>query len=159
MDRGIAVNPTKNLVYVANWQDDTVSIIDGDTLQILDNLLVGSHPTVIEVDPELNKAFISNLDSNNVYVIDGGEYHAVVGVIPVQDEPYGLTIDTQHNWLFVTNTLDHSISVIQNRSHREIKTFPTKYFPIDVAVDPKKNMLYVIHRDQPALFVAQIILE
>jgi hypothetical protein len=32
-------------------------------------------------------------------------------------------------------------------------------FPLDVAVNPKTGTLYVIHRDQPALFVVNIVSE
>ena len=119
----------------------------------------GKIPPIGSSITEQGEEGLINSYSNNVYVLDGGDYHAVVGVVPVQDAPQGLTVDNENNWLFVTNTDDHSISVVQTRSHYVIKTCPTQQFPIDVSVDSSRNMLYVIHRNQPALFVARIILE
>jgi DNA-binding beta-propeller fold protein YncE len=133
-----------------------VSIIDGKTFQLLDTLAVGKKPNSVAVDQELNKAFISNILSNNVYVVDD---HAVVGIIPVQSAPRDVIVDRKHHLLFVANTNDHSISVAQTRSHTVLLTGSTQRFPIDVAVNSEQNMLYAIHRDRPTLFVSQIVLE
>jgi YVTN family beta-propeller protein len=157
--RGIAVNSSRNLVYVANTKDDTVSIIDGNTQEVVNTLPVGSQPNYVAVDSGLDKAFVSNTQSNNVYVIDGGDFHLVVGVIPVQVNPWGLTVDEAHNLLFVTNTSDHSLSVVQAQSHQVLVTSPTQAFPIDVAVDGERKFLYAIHRDRRELFSAKILYE
>ena len=70
-----------------------------------------------------------------------------------------LCIDFEHHWLYVTNTDAHSISIVDTRSHQVLTTTPTQDFPIDVAINPKNKTLYVIHRDQPAIFVVQIVSE
>jgi DNA-binding beta-propeller fold protein YncE len=126
---------------------------------VLETISVGSQPTFVAVDPVLNNAFVINSSSNNVYVVNGENEHGIVGIIPVQDTPYGLTVDREHHWLYVTNTDAHSISIVDARSHQILTTTPTQEFPLDVAVNPKNNMLYVIHRDQPAIFVVQIVSE
>ena len=92
-------------------------------------------------------------------MLNGENYHAVVGIIPVQDTPYNLTVDSEHHWLYVTNTDDHSLSIVHAKFHYILATAPTQDYPLDVAVNPKNNTLYVIHCDQPAIFVAKIVLE
>ncbi len=54
----------------------------GNTQEVVNTLPVGSQPNYVAVDSGLDKAFVSNTQSNNVYVIDGGDFHLVVGMIP-----------------------------------------------------------------------------
>ena len=144
---------------VANWADDTVSVIDGNTYEVLETLSVGSQPEALAVEADQNKAFVSNLLSSNVYVLDGNNGHGIIGIIPVQEVPGSLTVDEEHDWLFVTNTDAHSLSIVDVFSLHVLDTAPTQEFPLDVAVNPKIGTLYIIHRDQPALFVVDIVSE
>jgi YVTN family beta-propeller protein len=62
----IAVNPTTNMIYVANRVSDSVSVINGTTGKVLSNNVVGKSPTAIAVNPTTNKVYVANSDSNSV---------------------------------------------------------------------------------------------
>ena len=51
---GISINPITNIVYVANNHSDTVSVIDGKTNLIKDEIKVGDAPTGISLKPKTN---------------------------------------------------------------------------------------------------------
>ncbi|MGD0477195.1 MAG: right-handed parallel beta-helix repeat-containing protein, partial [Nitrososphaerales archaeon] len=70
---GLAVNPTTNLVYVANSGDGTVTVIDGATNTVdpvTPAIPVGYNPTGVAVDPATNLVYVANNDGT-VSVIYG----------------------------------------------------------------------------------------
>ena len=70
---GIAVDSNKNLVYVANSGDNTVSVIDGTDNKIIKNITVGKLPTKIAINPKNNEVYVANRGDNTVSVINGTE--------------------------------------------------------------------------------------
>ena len=66
---GVAANPGTGSVFVSNAYDDTVSIIDGETYQLLTAIRVGDRPFGLAIDTETNRVFIANRLSNDVSVL------------------------------------------------------------------------------------------
>ena len=66
----IAVNPVTNVIYVANYGSDTVSVIDGTT-NATTTIPVGKRPGHIAVNPVTNKIYVSHEFSGSVTVLDG----------------------------------------------------------------------------------------
>jgi YVTN family beta-propeller protein len=58
---------------VANYGDGTVSVIDGNTNSVIANLTIGGRLFAVAVNPNTNKVYVANDDSNFVYIIDGNE--------------------------------------------------------------------------------------
>jgi YVTN family beta-propeller protein len=67
-DRGVAVTPTDNHVWVANSGGNDVSRLDNDG-NFLTAITVGSTPTGVAVDAD-GKVWVTNLGSDNVMRID-----------------------------------------------------------------------------------------
>jgi YVTN family beta-propeller protein len=58
------------LLYVANFDDNTVSVIDTATNRVVGSPIpVGSGPQSLAVTPDGTKVYVANMDSNNVSVI------------------------------------------------------------------------------------------
>ena len=49
-----------NIVYVANYDDDTVSVIDGKTNSVTSNIKVGTSPSAVSVNPSTNIVYVTN---------------------------------------------------------------------------------------------------
>jgi len=86
---GVAVNPVTNMVYVTNWDDNTVSVIDGKTNSIVRDIQVGVSPTHVTINPVTNMVYVTNRDDNTVSVIDG-KINTVVKTLRVGSYPEGL---------------------------------------------------------------------
>jgi YVTN family beta-propeller protein len=67
----VAVNPATNMVYVANYDDNTTSAIDGKTNSVVKTIKVGLAPTGVAVNIFTNLIYVTNEDSSTVSVIDG----------------------------------------------------------------------------------------
>lgn len=67
----VAVDPTRNLIYVANCNN--VTAIDGATnLPVTVTDPSAAEPIAVAVNPQTNKIYVVNSASSNVTVIDGG---------------------------------------------------------------------------------------
>ena len=127
---GIVVDSEKNLVYVTNYVDDTLSVINATDNVNYGNINISKHfpgngPTAIAVDSKNNKVYVLNMFSDNISVIDSGiiadslqdnktinqEQKYVIFVISAGDSPTDISINSEK--LYVTNR-GHNIAHILN---------------------------------------------
>jgi YVTN family beta-propeller protein len=54
----LAINPITNKVYVANYGDNSVSVIDGLTNKIESRYSLGITPVALAINPITNKMYI-----------------------------------------------------------------------------------------------------
>ena len=76
---GLGVDPSTNTIYATNSSDHTVSVIDGKTNQVVDEVRVGAFPGTIAVNPTTNTIYTNNT-SRSMSIIDG-ETNQIVGNI------------------------------------------------------------------------------
>ena len=68
---GIAVDPYTNMIYVANYGDNTMSVIDGKTNSVVKTVTVGIQPKGVAVDSKSSRIYVTLSGSRDVSVIDG----------------------------------------------------------------------------------------
>jgi YVTN family beta-propeller protein len=141
---GVAVNPYRNIVYVTNNKDNTVSAIDGNTNKVITNITVGASPTGIAVNPNTNMIYVTNSRDDNVSVINA-EFNIVFTNITVGSGPTGVAVNPQTNMVYVTNFFDKTVSVIDAERGQVIDNIALNNNPTSIAVNPKTNMIYVAH--------------
>jgi YVTN family beta-propeller protein len=83
----VAIDPHGEAVYVANMNDNSVSVIDAATLAILATIPVGASPVGVAADPGGSAVHVANSFDDNVSVIDTAS-HQVVATVPVGSGPY-----------------------------------------------------------------------
>ena len=57
---GAAVNPEDDRIYVANYHDDTISVIDSVTHEIITTIAVSDGPQSIAVNTSTNRIYVGN---------------------------------------------------------------------------------------------------
>lgn len=65
----IAVDPTNDLVYVANEASNDVTVIDGSALAVTGAVSVGTNPRAVLVNPDNCNAYVANFGSDTVSVL------------------------------------------------------------------------------------------
>ena len=80
-----------NKIYVANFTDGTVSVIDGQTDLVIKTITVGTDPMGVAVNSNNNRIYVANKSSNNVSVIDGST-DTVITTVTVGTNPSLLDI-------------------------------------------------------------------
>ena len=80
------MNPETDTVYVANYGDPTVSVINGWTHTVTATITVGNDPVRVAVDPATGTVYVTNFTNNTVSVINGPT-NKVVAHHPVGKQP------------------------------------------------------------------------
>jgi YVTN family beta-propeller protein len=147
----IAVDTHSNKVYVVNYGDGTVSVIDGKTDKLIKDIDVDEHPFRITVNPTINKVYVTNEDSGTVSVIDG-KTDQLIKDIDVDDNPFSIAVNPTTNNVYVgyTNSPYYSVidgttdTLIKDNSNETVK-IPLLYkCPSDIAINQKETNAYVI---------------
>ena len=136
---GIAVSAAGDRIYVANRDDNDVTVIDADGLRPLARIEVGEHPFALALTPDGQRLLAANVVSNDVSVIDLAGAREIARV-PVGSAPYGIAFDGDgaRARAFVTNQHADSLSVIDMARLEVTATWPTAEYPEGVAWSPRR---------------------
>jgi|GEM_PF-3815197 len=106
----LAVNPDTHKLYVADWAEDKVIVLDSISLNILSTvqLASSSRPYGVAISRDQDRIFVGEANGFNVDVIDGSTDHLISVIQTAADgqpafQPYGLGIDDGLHKLYVTN--------------------------------------------------------
>jgi YVTN family beta-propeller protein len=136
----IAVDPFTDTVYVANFDDNSVSAISRLNNTEIGRITVGDRPNAISVDPFTSKIYVANYGDNSVSVINGLN-NTEISRIKVGDIPNGIFFDPDRHTVYVANYGDNSVSVINGLNNTEISRIKVGDRP--GAIGLFNNELYV----------------
>jgi YVTN family beta-propeller protein len=135
---GIAIDPVRNRIHVANYFGNSVTTIDGAT-HAKATKAAGLIPTAVAVNPVTGKVYVANIGGGSVTVIDG----AATGTVAVGTSPASLAINAVTNRVYVANFGGASVTVIDGATDAVIDTVAVGSAPLGVAVNPVTNRIYV----------------
>jgi YVTN family beta-propeller protein len=165
----LAVNQSTDTIYVANINDNTVSVINGATCNATITSGCGQNPPVIKVgtgpdgvavDRATDTIYVANGGDNTVSVINGATCNATVSsgcgqdppTIAVGNGPDGLAVDQATDTVYVVNVNDNTVSVIDGKTCNAAvtsgcgqapPTMATEGLPFGVALDQASDTIYV----------------
>jgi YVTN family beta-propeller protein len=152
------VSQDGNTVYVSNWGDMTISVVDvsGATPTVAQTVQVGTHPTALLLNPVNNELYVANADSDTISVLDTTTNQVVrtIDLTPFPGSRFGagpsaLAISSDGRTLYVANDFDNDIAVVRlARGHRPdhlLGLIPTGWIPSGVVLSPDNLQLAVIN--------------
>ncbi len=115
--RGVAVNPVTGMIYVADFSNDDVKVIDGSTDAVIATVSAGAGcgPYGIGVNSITNKIYIACYSLDNVVVMDGSGNTLLSGTaypISTQVTPMGITVNPYSNRIYAANSGSASVTII-----------------------------------------------
>ena len=134
---GLAVNPRKPELYVVNYSDGTISIINTDNLKVVgEPIKVGRLPTQAVVNSDGTELYVVNSGENNVSIVKLTDLPHQSKKIDVGQTPYGIakSPSPDDRYLYVTNEADDTVSVVSLLTKNVERTIPVGRAPKDVAV-------------------------
>ncbi|MSR58716.1 MAG: hypothetical protein EXS05_13865 [Planctomycetaceae bacterium] len=147
------VKGRNGLLYVSDWADRRVLVVDPDSLLTIGRIPVREHPNQMALHPDDGRLFVACASSNAVTVIDTGTGTAqetiVTALFPRSPEgstPDALCISPDGETLFVANADNNCVVVIDIEAPRrsQVKGYiPTGWYPTALAVTTDGSRLLV----------------
>ena len=107
----IAIDAMRNRVFVANYGDSTVTLIDSVANKPMNTIAVGQRPEAVAVDPTRGLAFVANTQSDTVTVIDTIQ-QAVIATLDAGTHPFGLVFNPVSSKLHVVNMGEPAFTIL-----------------------------------------------
>ncbi|MDQ3851738.1 MAG: DUF192 domain-containing protein [Thermoproteota archaeon] len=102
------------ILFAINSESNTLSVINSYEHEVIKTIPVGNSPRYVALNPDETLAYVTNMDSNRVSIVDADK---VVNEIPVGNGPYGIAFSADGGDLaYVSNTKGNDISVINTTS-------------------------------------------
>jgi YVTN family beta-propeller protein len=148
----IAVSADGTRVYVSNYGDDTVSVIDTATDRVVTNIPVGDQPKGVAISPDGTHVFVSSFRSDIVSVIETATDRVLTN-IPVENNPTGITVSPDGTRVYVSNQESQRVSVIDTVTNRVLWNIPVGGAPRGVAINPDGTRVYVANSNSGTVSV------
>ena len=132
---GITFNPSGSTAYVA-MRNHNVTVINTATNTATGYINIPSAhgTTYVAVNAAGTKAYVSDIDNGNVYVIDMSD-NSLLSTIKVGSGTYDLGIDPVGGLLYVANRYSNNVSVIDISSDTVVDTIDTGSVPSYIVFD------------------------
>lgn len=151
----IVMNKAGNMIYIANIDVNTVTIVDSKTKEVKAEIPVGNGPSHLTLSPDEKSLYISCRYDNQIDVISI-EKEKIIDSIDVGIEPYGVITSQNGQKLYVANYRSSTISVI-DLSNKEIESeIKVDDRPRTLAITADGKKLYAPHYLYSAISVINL---
>ncbi|HKR74859.1 MAG TPA: YncE family protein [Candidatus Nitrosocosmicus sp.] len=143
-------------IYVANFDSNSVSVIDSTTNQVIATIPVEQKPRHIILNTENGNLYVINSGSNSVSVIDPTT-NQVIATIPVNDRPTGGVYNPESETILVGNkdnsSAGNTLTIIDAATNEVIDDGEAGYWPWSMVFNPINEDIYVTNRNTESLTV------
>ena len=98
-------------VYVSNEKDNTISIIDGETLTVTETVAVGERPRGIVLSNDNSVLYMCTSDEDHVEVLDLKTLK-VTHTLPSGPDPELMSLNPEGTKLYIANEDDNLVTVV-----------------------------------------------
>ncbi|MGL5352189.1 MAG: YncE family protein [Clostridium sp.] len=130
----------KDNIYIANNYNNSISIIEKEPLREIENFYVG--PYANDLVYYENRLYIACGEADSVIVYDLNE-KKIVYKLPTGAWPHNIEVDSENGIIIVSNLQGNSLSIIDAKNNKEIRTVKTLEYPTQIKISKDKNKLYV----------------
>ncbi len=148
---GLALDDKRNTLYAVTKENNSLYVINTITKAITGQFPLGGEGYTCLLSPDRKMLYISCWGCRRVLLFDTDKQQ-MAGSIPVGSHPNELCINRQGTILFVANSDDNSVSVIDTRRSAVIETLNSAIFP-DAPSGSTTNGL-ALSEDEKTLFIA-----
>ena len=118
----------------------TLGSISAVAQTLVTTVQTGDGPTAVAVNPNTNKIYVANQNSNNVTVIDGATNNTVTVATGIG--PDAVAVNPVTNKIYVANASGGTVTAIDGGSN-QASTISTGLYPLALAVNTLTNKTYV----------------
>ncbi|MFV0383128.1 YVTN family beta-propeller repeat protein [Paracoccus sp. (in: a-proteobacteria)] len=135
---GTATTAQAGKAFVSNERGNTITVIDTDTWQVIEEFPGGNRPRGITLSPDGALLYVCASDDDAVRVFDT-ETYAELYTLPSGPDPELFVIDPSGNPLYIANEDDNLVTVTDTQSHSVLAEVPVGVEPEGMAISPDTN--------------------
>ena len=160
---GMDIDEKKQLLYVVTKENNSLYVIDLKTKKTKKQLPLGGEGYTCILAPDANELYISCWGCEKLLIFDTAKEEFVAS-IPVGSHPNEILLSKKGNFIFVANSDDNSVSVIDKKSRKVVETLNAALFPNapagsttnGLALSKNGKQLYIANADNNCLAVFDV---
>ncbi|MBK8643133.1 MAG: hypothetical protein IPN15_13245 [Saprospiraceae bacterium] len=157
---GLAVDSQRKLLFAGTKEDNSLYIIDLVTLKVLSVVKLESEAYACLYNKSTSELYVSLWGAKKILIYDVAKFQ-IKNEIKVGDHPNEMVLDQRTQRLFVCNSLDNSVSVLNLQKMKEEEVLNTALFsdavqgttPNSLCLNENGTRLYVANADNNCLAV------
>jgi len=127
-------------VYVTNEKDNTITVIDSESLEVIKTFKVGQRPRGVILSKDGKWLIVCASDDNIVQVYDAKTFEYIKS-LPSGPDPELLILHPSGNPLYVANEDDNLVTVVDIFENRIISDVPVGVEPEGLGISPDGKVL------------------
>jgi YVTN family beta-propeller protein len=159
----ITINQTDDLVFVAQYDDESVTIIDGRTNSVIGaGHVVGPMPDALAWDSVNHRVYVANYGNGTVTILDDKTGVEVpLGTVSIgtggsTSKPEGIAVDQLTNKIVIAAQGDDKVFIMNGNSNALSTATATFASPNAVTVDAVRGWAYVANYDNNTVSVVDL---
>jgi len=160
---GIAVDEPAHRIYAVTKDNNSVYILDLVSKKTIKQLQLGGEGYTCILSPDKKQLYCSCWGCRKIVIVNTKSL-IIEGTIPVGDHPNDMAIDSRGEMLYVANSNDNSVSVIDLVQKKVVETLNAALFPTalqgsttnSVALGKDNRTLYIANADNNCLAVFDV---
>lgn len=137
----ITIDTGAKRLYTANFVSGNVSVLDQDSLQVVDTIDVPGQPVAIAVDAAHHQIFVADGAANRVFAVDT-KTGKKTATIKTRAKAADLAYDPKRGRLFVGSAESNHFWVFSTATNRLLRSIPTYGPTTSLAIDTHAGRLY-----------------
>jgi YVTN family beta-propeller protein len=143
--RFVTVAPDGKRVFVSMYENDLsgsgVAVIDASTLKVIGDLKTGVQPYALAVAPD-GRLWVPIHGGRNVEIYSAGDLQ-LAGRVFVPENPHAVAFDNDGQRAFTPDHESSTVSVIDVRTAKRLRSIPVSQAPHSLAVSPDGRTVVV----------------
>ena len=127
-------------IYVSNEKDNTISIVDGNTLEVTETVPVGERPRGIVLSHDGKVLYMCTSDEDHVEVLDLSTLK-VTHSLPSGPDPELMQLNPEGTKLYIANEDDNLVTVVNVEERSKEVEIPVGIEPEGIGVSPDGKWL------------------
>jgi YVTN family beta-propeller protein len=122
-------------LFVSNEKDNTVTVLDSETLKVVKTIATGARPRGMVLTPDFKELLVCVGDDNRLDVVDT-ETLEVVRTLESGPDPELLDVDPKGERVYIANEDEGYVTVLERISGKVLAEIPVGVEPEGMAVSP-----------------------
>ncbi|MFK8079597.1 MAG: PQQ-dependent catabolism-associated beta-propeller protein [Granulosicoccus sp.] len=127
-------------IYVSNEKDNTISVIDGESLEVVETIDVGQRPRGIVLSNDGKLLYMCTSDDNHVEVMDV-ETKEILHTLPSGPDPELMALSPDGRYLYIANEDDNLVTVVDVEERLKVTEIPVGIEPEGIGLSPDGKWL------------------